>query len=94
MPASPPIDSQDWKCRECGFVNISRNIICDVCESPKPARPLLESSLNYTKRNPSTSPVRRRSPSPIEENTYNRAGSNQRRKSMKKVEFGFDPVGQ
>ncbi len=75
LPVSPSNEAQNWKCRECGFTNRSRSIICDTCETPKPMRPIFESCPSYTKRSPSPSPNNRRSPSPEEETTYYRAGS-------------------
>ncbi len=71
---APSSDAQDWKCRECGFVNRTRDTICDTCATPKPMRPLLETRLSYTNRDPSPSPSNRHSRSPSEE-MYGRAGS-------------------
>ena len=72
---SPSNDDQNWKCRECGFINKYSDDICDTCETPKPIRPILEKHLSYTKRSPSPSPSNTRSPSPEEEILHNRTSS-------------------
>jgi hypothetical protein len=72
---SPSIEVQDWKCRECDFVNKDKDTVCDTCETPKPMRPCLETRRSYSKRSPPASPSNRRSPSPEKETMYNRTGS-------------------
>ncbi len=75
MLPSPSIEVQDWKCRECDFVNKDKDTVCDTCETPKPMRPCLETRRSYSKRSPPASPSNRRSPSPENETMYNRTGS-------------------
>ncbi len=85
LPTSPSINVQNWKCRECGFINKDRNTICDTCQSPKSIHPHLETRTSYTEKCASISPSNRRNPSPEYETMYNRAGSQspsrERRKS-------------
>ncbi|CAF0808653.1 unnamed protein product [Adineta ricciae] len=39
---SPTTCVQNWKCRECGYINDEKNISCDTCDTEKPIYPCLE----------------------------------------------------
>ncbi|CAF1175267.1 unnamed protein product [Adineta steineri] len=57
-------DVQDWKCRDCGYVNKDSDTVCDTCETSKPIRPSHEIYTNYSEKRPSTSLSDSRSSSP------------------------------
>ena len=65
--------TQEWSCRECTYINKSRNNNCEMCDTPKPKRLLNESHLDYTRERLSRSPSVRPNRPPSEEPYYNRA---------------------
>lgn len=46
-------NSEEWKCRECGYANTKTDTKCMTCDKSKPARPIIQSRLSYVNRSPS-----------------------------------------
>ncbi|CAF4199083.1 unnamed protein product, partial [Adineta steineri] len=68
-------DVQDWKCRECGYVNEDSDTVCDTCGTCKPIRPSHEIHTNYSERRPSISSSESHSSSSASRNMYSRVES-------------------
>lgn len=73
--SSSSVDIEEWKCRECGYLNKMTAKRCETCSKAKPIHPLFERHLSYTRRTSSPSPCDRRSPSPEIKTMSNRTGS-------------------
>ncbi|CAF4073066.1 unnamed protein product, partial [Adineta steineri] len=75
MATLQPTDVQDWKCRECGYVNEDSGTVCDTCGTCKPIRPSHEIHTNYSERRPSRSSSGSRSSSSASRTMYSRVDS-------------------